>query len=325
MCSKKWANPDLPGSTSLREPVCTGIWIDTRFGKPVGTTITLRPFGSVRSTALKGRMSALLAAALAAALAAGGLAARTLLAGVSACVIAAPPRARPSTTIPCFDVMHDPPRLPRSLSHRAAPAHKHVQRALARHMLPAFVPQRVHVDAGEQALALTQQHGPHREVQLVDQPRLKILPDGEHAAAEAHVAASCGRAGPLERGLDAIGHEDELRPARHLERRARMVRQDEDRRVIRRLVSPPALPALVRPRAADGPEQVAADDPGAEPRHPLLRDGVVDTRLALLVAVHLPPDARGEEPLEQLRAPDTERVLEILVRAGRVAVDRDRE
>jgi hypothetical protein len=25
MCSKKWAKPDLPGSTSFREPVWTGI------------------------------------------------------------------------------------------------------------------------------------------------------------------------------------------------------------------------------------------------------------------------------------------------------------
>ncbi len=58
MCSKKWANPDLPGSTSFREPVCTGIWSETMFGKPVGTTMTFRPFGRVFSVALKGRMSA---------------------------------------------------------------------------------------------------------------------------------------------------------------------------------------------------------------------------------------------------------------------------
>ena len=55
MCSKKWAKPDLPGSTSLRDPVCTGIWMDTMFGKPVGTTMTFRPLGSVCSVALKGR------------------------------------------------------------------------------------------------------------------------------------------------------------------------------------------------------------------------------------------------------------------------------
>src|SRR5262245_56214777 len=56
MCSKKWAKPDLPGSTSLREPVITGICSDTMFGKPVGTTITLSPFASVRSLASNGRM-----------------------------------------------------------------------------------------------------------------------------------------------------------------------------------------------------------------------------------------------------------------------------
>ena len=58
MCSKKWAKPDLPGSTSLREPVCTGICSETMFGKPVGTTMTFRPFGRVFSVAWNGRMSA---------------------------------------------------------------------------------------------------------------------------------------------------------------------------------------------------------------------------------------------------------------------------
>src|SRR6266540_4030882 len=57
MCSKKCANPDLPGSTSLREPVCTGIWRETMLGNPVGTTMTFSPLGSVFSTALNGRMS----------------------------------------------------------------------------------------------------------------------------------------------------------------------------------------------------------------------------------------------------------------------------
>ena len=57
MCSKKWAKPDLPGSTSLREPVWTGIWTDTMFGNPVGTTMTFSPFGSVFSDALNGRRS----------------------------------------------------------------------------------------------------------------------------------------------------------------------------------------------------------------------------------------------------------------------------
>src|SRR6478672_9011804 len=57
MCSKKCANPVFPGSTSFRDPVCTGIWIETMFGNPVGTTMTLSPLGSVFSTAEKGRTS----------------------------------------------------------------------------------------------------------------------------------------------------------------------------------------------------------------------------------------------------------------------------
>ena len=57
MCSKKCAKPDLPGSTSLREPVSTGICTETMFGNPVGTTITSSPFGRVLVVALNGRMS----------------------------------------------------------------------------------------------------------------------------------------------------------------------------------------------------------------------------------------------------------------------------
>src|SRR5215208_2083815 len=55
MCSKKCAKPDFPGSISLRDPVRTGICTETMFGNPVGTTITFRPLGSVRSVAWNGR------------------------------------------------------------------------------------------------------------------------------------------------------------------------------------------------------------------------------------------------------------------------------
>src|SRR5471032_1264438 len=69
MCSKKWAKPDLPGSTSLRDPVCTGICKETMLGKPVGTMMIFKPLARVFSVALKGSKSAL--AALLALLACG--------------------------------------------------------------------------------------------------------------------------------------------------------------------------------------------------------------------------------------------------------------
>src|SRR6185437_9737633 len=55
MCSKKCANPVLPGSTSFREPVWTGIWSDTMSGKPVSTTMTRSPLPRVVSVVGKGR------------------------------------------------------------------------------------------------------------------------------------------------------------------------------------------------------------------------------------------------------------------------------
>src|SRR5439155_2442249 len=58
-CSKKCAKPDFPGSTSLREPACTAILKLTRFGNPVGRTMTFSPLGSVDSVASNGSTSPL--------------------------------------------------------------------------------------------------------------------------------------------------------------------------------------------------------------------------------------------------------------------------
>src|SRR5690349_11625098 len=115
----------------------------------------------------------------------------------------------------------------------------------------------------------------------------------------------------------------ELRPARHLQRRARVMRQYEHRYVIRRLVAPPALPVLVRPGAPDRTEHVAPENPGADALEPLCRDAVVYAGFAAVFPVHAAPCARMEKPLHQLGAPDAERILQILVRAGAVAVDGD--
>jgi hypothetical protein len=81
----------------------------------------------------------------------------------------------------------------------------------------------------------------------------------------------------------------------------------------------------MRPRAAHRAEHVAPENPGADSGEALLRDAVVDSLLAAFLAVYLAPEARVEEPLHQLRAAHAERVLQVLVRPGTVAVDRNRE
>ena len=104
-----------------------------------------------------------------------------------------------------------------------------------------------------------------------------------------------------------------------------MMRQDEDRRVIGRLVAPPALPAFVRPRATDRAEHVTPKNPRAEPGQSLSGTIVIDARLSAFVAVHVLPSARGEEPLHQGHAADADGILQVLAGSCSITVDRNRE
>src|SRR5947209_20554175 len=134
-------------------------------------------------------------------------------------------------------------------------------------------------------------------MQLVNQGGAQILPNSGYAATEADVAAARCSARLLQSGVYAFGDKAKLRTSRHPKRRPRVMRQHEDGRVIRRLFAPPALPAVVRPRAPDRTEHVAPENPRADSGKTLLRDPVIDSRFAVVMAVHPPPYAQGEEPL----------------------------
>src|SRR5713101_6589490 len=162
-------------------------------------------------------------------------------------------------------------------------------------------------------------------MQLVNQSGAQILPNNGYAATEADVAAARCSGRLLQSGVNVFGDKAKLRTSRHPKRRPRVMRQHEDGRVIRRLVAPPALPAVVRPRASNRTEHVAPKNPSTDSGKGLLRNPVIDSRFAVVIAVHPPPYARVEEPLHQLGTPDAERMLEILVRPSAVAVDGNRE
>src|SRR5213079_3773564 len=115
-------------------------------------------------------------------------------------------------------------------------------------------------------------------MQLVDQAVAQILPDSGYAAAEANVAAVGCSSRLLQSRVNAFGDKAKLRTSRHPERRPRVMRQHEDGRVIGRLVAPPALPAVVRPRATDRTEHVAPKNPGADSGKALLGNSVIDSR-----------------------------------------------
>src|SRR5262249_19630262 len=137
----------------------------------------------------------------------------------------------------------------------------------------------------------------------------------------ANVAAARRSGCLIQGGMNTFGDEPELGVALHFDWSSCVVRQHKHRRVIRRLIAPPAFPAFVRPRAADRPEHVAPENPGTDSGKALLRHPVVDTRFAVAGAVHFTPNTRLEKPLHQFGALDAERILKILVRPRSVPVE----
>src|SRR3546814_19584704 len=122
--------------------------------------------------------------------------------------------------------------------------------------------------------------------------------------------------------MDAAGHEVEGRAAVHLQRRARMVGEDEDWDMIGRRLAPPAAPGLIQPGAAHRPEHVSAHDPRADileaaPREIVVRAGRSGPVVQALKGL------RRAHPLMKSLAAHTERMLDPLVRPGAIAVDRD--
>src|SRR6266852_4636304 len=88
-----------------------------------------------------------------------------------------------------------------------------------------------------------------------------------------------GGPGLLERRMNSSGNEAKLGPARHAQWTPGVMGEHEDRCVIRRLLAPPTSPAFVGPWAANGPEHVAAEDPGTEAGHSLRGSMVIDASL----------------------------------------------
>src|SRR5919197_3239669 len=96
-----------------------------------------------------------------------------------------------------------------------------------------------------EAYASAEQDRDHHQVHVVDEPGSKEVADHGGTSAEAYVLAVRSRAGLLERlGRRSI-EEVEHRAALHLDRRARVMGEDEDRCVERGVGAPPALPLTI--------------------------------------------------------------------------------
>src|SRR5919201_1778023 len=101
-------------------------------------------------------------------------------------------------------------------------AQKEVRRALAGHVLRAFIAEGARVDVSQEMLAFAEQHRPHRKMQLIDQARAQILANRRYAAAEPHVATARSSTRLLERRVNAFSDEAKLGATLHAKRGPRV-------------------------------------------------------------------------------------------------------
>src|SRR5918994_5895000 len=106
-----------------------------------------------------------------------------------------------------------------------------------------------------EAYASAEQDRDHPDGRVVDEAGGKEVADHRGTPAEAYVFAVRGLAGRFERLRGRSVDEVERRAALHLDRRARVMGEDEDRRVERRGGGPraPPPPGLPRPPPRGGP------------------------------------------------------------------------
>src|SRR5215203_7089238 len=123
-----------------------------------------------------------------------------------------------------------------------------------------------------EAYAPAEQDRDHHDVHVVDEPGSKEVADHGGTAADAYVLAARSLAGRLERVGRRSVDEVVRRAALHLDRRARVMGEDEGRCVERRVGTPPALPVRVLVPAGRA-ELVRAHDLGADPGDVLLGEG----------------------------------------------------
>src|SRR5947207_1141273 len=98
-----------------------------------------------------------------------------------------------------------------------------MRRAFSRDLFRALVSQASQVQTGKQRFSASQQHRSLREMQLIDEPRLKVLTHRGRAATNAYIAAAGCLTGAVERGVDSVSDEVEVRTALHAPHGTRMV------------------------------------------------------------------------------------------------------
>src|SRR2546428_536687 len=111
-------------------------------------------------------------------------------------------------------------------------------------MLGARIAQRRQVHPRKERLTSAEQDRRDRDVHFVDEARLEILAHRGRPAADLDIAPARGLPGATERFLNSAGDEMIDGPAFHRDWLARVFRQHKHRRMIGRILPPPAAQLL---------------------------------------------------------------------------------
>src|ERR1700761_9228780 len=141
-------------------------------------------------------------------------------------------------------------------------------------MLDCSISQSAKIQAAKERLSLAKRNWSKSEVNFIHVARLNELPHSLETAAYLDVLCACRFARFLQRIFNAVGDKMKCRSAHHLDWRSWMMCQYESWRMIRRIVTPPAFPLVVRPFPTNRSEHVAAEDKGTETFHCALREPV---------------------------------------------------
>src|SRR5579872_1503200 len=184
---------------------------------------------------------------------------------------------------------------------------------------------RAQVHSGKQRLTLAEDNRCKRKVQGIDEPRLQVLPHGGDAASDLDVLVTRRLFRQPQRLLDSAGDKVKRRPALHHQRLTPVVRQNESRRMVRRIGTPPSPPQVVHPRSTNRTKHVAAKDEGAKVFHGPPSERVVHIGRSALLPLHGAECPGMKKPLKDLWAPLSQRIVQALLDPRTETVQRNTE
>jgi hypothetical protein len=179
------------------------------------------------------------------------------------------------------------------------------------------------IEVLEEPLAASEQDRRDSHVHLVDQACAQILLD-RGCAVPSRTSFSGGRLEcPRKRSFDSVRNKVKDRAPPHLDGSARMVGENEYWMMMGRLIAPPAFPCFIAPGSAYRPEHVAPHDGGADIGLSESNKLVVEACLAVFPARFPTESAGPERPFVQSPSAYAERIVEALIRPGRLSVEGD--